>query len=848
MVRIAGNGSAPQPPYTFYCPPTQRYDVRVFPPRCIDCPGVLSNRMQVARIGTSVHVLARRSPQKFSPGLPQNKTCGCWRTPANQTVAFDVVLNASWVVTGLAFNGNVRQRWLREVEIQASDDNATFLPWGTYTMANFTPAASLAVFAFPIRARLFRVTVRRYANHDVNASSGFRIAPVHALVSQDQPFGCACPMLPSGECCPYNNMTVRGDRCEWCMDPADIQTRMADGSCAKCKPGTFEHKGRCYPLRPEPAASNTLAVGSPWSNGVEWRFRVNYTTDAHSMVLLFMMTSAASGAAAAPPPPPPCMRQGGPPTFWGRATKFESACCLREYYRDHPLPWPPPIIRPASSSSSSSSSSSTLTSPAAAATPPPSAPTAPNQEEEEEADPDDGSTTAGMTAEEDPDDGTADTTMAPQATPTVDATPAPSSPPGAEQDGGDAEARGQTEWWRWTPYIPILWNFTPPLEEDGEAAPDAPPPDQERCSVGPKTDPPSVAPAWTTARQSVQFDRGRGSVVLSFTQREIRAWTGCGADATVCTATIGALYLTSPTAPPVTAFLPQLTVRPLRFDFAVPPLVCPTRRALPSPLTRAEVHYYAATDTYTVRLIGGAGLSGAIIRFRWGEGDDGQAEEGGGWTPTPNSPEPVLSAPPYLPSGGGAGGSGGGEAETAPPLHLALPTLRLTDGVNTLRIEPPIRPVVHGAVMRTTLSGILVEVAYGFGFARAPSFGDTEQVVIVTARSTQPARLRRLATSQGGETTVYTTARGFIADTRRVLDLGVACYNQDRAAMVRWLLQGIQLLDTPGLPHAEFIQRSCRMVLSGEVAKAYWLVPWRGNLLPVDRRAQGVLEVVAEFA
>jgi hypothetical protein len=176
---------------TSYCPSTQRYDVGLFPPRCIDCAKILSNRMQVARVPTTL--LTKRVAQKFSPGLPQNQTCGCWQTPANQTMSFDVMLNASWVVLGLAF-GSDRSMWLKEIEILASDDNRTFVPWGGYVMSNFT-SASLALFTYPIRARLFRVVVRKYANHLITSTSGYQISPVQALVSSDQPFGCSCPTL-----------------------------------------------------------------------------------------------------------------------------------------------------------------------------------------------------------------------------------------------------------------------------------------------------------------------------------------------------------------------------------------------------------------------------------------------------------------------------------------------------------------------------------------------------------------------------------------------------------------------------------------------------------------------------
>ena len=78
------------------------------------------------------------------------------------------------------------------------------------------------------------------------------------------------------------------------------------------------------------------------------------------------------------------------------------------------------------------------------------------------------------------------------------------------------------------------------------------------------------------------------------------------------------------------------------------------------------------------------------------------------------------------------------------------------------------------------------------------------------------------------------------------MDLGVSCY-QDKSLMIKWLTQSMQLLDTQGLPCAAFIQRSCHMIMTGEVAKGFWLIPWRGAL-SFDRTALVGVEVVAEFA
>jgi hypothetical protein len=641
--------------------------------------------MQVARVPTTL--LTKRVVQKFSPGLPQNQTCGCWQTHANQTMSFDVMLNASYVVLGLAF-GSDRSMWLKEIEIHASDDNRTFVPWGGHVMSNFT-SASLALFTYPIRARLFRVVVRKYANHFINSTSGYQILPVQALVSNDQPFGCSCPMLSNGECCPFLNMTIRNDTCVWCMDPADIQTKVIDG-CAKCKVGTFEFRGKCHlnrSLTHQP--SNSLSVGHAWSDGIDWRVQFNYTTDKETMVLLFLTNKSTRYY--------PCIRRDNLTV----SSYLSTTCCLREYFPD-------------------------------------------------------------------------------------------------DQSG----------------YSPILWNFTPPTSFDATGySQHIDPNSNQDCQINSTLNPPAIS-----VKQFVQFDRGKQQLTLSFTEREIRSWATCENDA--CQGSLGALFMTFPSPQSTAFFMPHLLLQPLLFRLAIPSLVCTTSRTLPA-LARAELHYYAMTDTYSVRILGIDFKSSNGVKFQWAVPN------------TTNEWATAAAADPH-------------EIIIAgPPADSA--SLRITDGITTLRIDPPLTPVVHDAVKQSALMGILVDVAYGFGFSKLPSSGDTDQIVIITAKSTQPVRLKRLtSTNVAGDTSVYTTAKGFISDPKRVMDLGVSCY-QDKSLMVKWLTQSMQLLDTQGLPCAAFIQRSCHMILSGDVARGFWLIPWRGAL-SFDRTASAGVEVVAEFA
>ena len=550
-------------------------------------------------------------------------------------------------MSGLEF-ANGRGRWIKEFDIQASDDNTTFIPWGSFSMLNFT---SMAIFVYPIRARFFRLTVQKYVNHYVDP--GFVLPQIKALVSNDQPFTCACPMLSSGACCPFINMTVRNDQCVWCMDPNDIMTHMENG-CGKCKAGTFEHEGRCF-QHVTHQTTNSLSVGRSWSNGVDWRIEVNLTADTQSGVILFMERGT--------PLPKPCNSSGQ-----------KSVCCLNEIFQSKSV-------------------------------------------------------------------------------------------------------------------TPLLWSVS-----------DMP---SSACRIDAFTNPP------TTVKQFVQFDRGRN--VLTLTENEVRAWTTCTAN--LCTASIGVLFATAMTSLPAVNVITQLIRQPMLFDLSVPNLVCTTSRDLAAD-AHFELHHYVASNTYSVR-VSGFQLRGVDVLFQWADSDV--------WIPTPNAPEIAVSVPPNN-----------------------MTALRIRDGVNVLRADAPITTVVHGAVTHDAYAGIVVEISYGFGFSDNPSFGDTDQIAVIVAKSTQPVRLRRLiTTNEIGETTTYTTSKGFISDNRRVIDLGIACY-QDETFISKWLLQALQLLDTPGLPYTAFIKRSCRLVLSGEAAKAFWLVPWRGR--DTSRTSEAGVNIEAEFA
>jgi hypothetical protein len=88
-------------------------------------------------------------------------------------------------------------------------------------------------------------------------------------------------------------------------------------------------------------------------------------------------------------------------------------------------------------------------------------------------------------------------------------------------------------------------------------------------------------------------------------------------------------------------------------------------------------------------------------------------------------------------------------------------------------------------------------------------------------------RLIALASVAGGVTTVYTTTKGFISDSRRALDLVVACNGMmDADAMVAWLESALGMLGASSVLNP-FAQLACSRVHNREVSKLYWLVPLR---------------------
>jgi len=274
------------PFFTPQCLPSQRYDVHFFPPRCLYCPRIIKNPVRLSLVST-IFGADNASTVVFNRGTPQNKTCGCWGT-RGQTV-INVGLNASWVVSGLSFRANKNQ-WMRRLSVSASSDNVNFLDWGTYTNGNFSDS-KIVLFRYPVRATFFRVRVHEYVNHWVNVTSGF---PVHisALVSDSEPFSCACASLMTGECCPFSNMEVVNNTCVTCMDPTDIHTVVVEG-CGRCKAGTVPlgTTGRCTPLIQLNDVENRFQIEPSFLNRNQWIVHMDVVS-RNSALLVFFLTSS----------------------------------------------------------------------------------------------------------------------------------------------------------------------------------------------------------------------------------------------------------------------------------------------------------------------------------------------------------------------------------------------------------------------------------------------------------------------------------------------------------------------------------------------------------------------------
>jgi hypothetical protein len=310
--------------------------------------------------------------------------------------------------------------------------------------------------------------------------------------------------------------------------------------------------------------------------------------------------------------------------------------------------------------------------------------------------------------------------------------------------------------------------------------------------------------------QYLQFDRGR--YTLNMTQSVIRSWASC--DKLSCTGSLGALFITS--FPDTARTKVQAALQPLVFKFEISNLIMDLRGGQDTSLARMELHRFY--DTWAVRIVG-LELRGECFYLKWDEAQ---------WIQANHSEDDEYK-----------------RIDHAPPEQWD--SLLVADCANAtiLQTQQPLSAVIHDAHFSKMHTGISIQMTYGFNFSSTPSPGDSEQIVFIVAQSPQPIRLKRLAvvSLDNGVTTTYTTAKGFVIDPSRVIDLTTAC-NKPRRTLRLWLTQAILILgDDPPPLLTNFIESSCAQIT--ENVKAYWLSPVRA-LTP--RTVSYQMEVVAEFA
>jgi hypothetical protein len=303
--------------------------------------------------------------------------------------------------------------------------------------------------------------------------------------------------------------------------------------------------------------------------------------------------------------------------------------------------------------------------------------------------------------------------------------------------------------------------------------------------------------------QYLQFDRGRTALVLN--RDTIRSWAICSS-VSLCEGKLGVLFIDVIESSP-SLFFADVIRYPLIFELDLPP---------PPPIMNSMVFHfsrYAALTSVEIHNI--VDKNQYVI-----------------WVPTTttttqannNNNNTLVTAvkwddDPYQEAVEVDG------IMTFPPPPIAWLTMRIIAGGQQYTVVPPVPVVVKGSSLglQGVKKSIQVKIAYGLELKSTPKAGDTEQLITISAVSNEPVRLMRLSSNVDGLLAVYTSPKGFITDTRRALDLVVACNGMmSVTAMVTWLESIIGLMDTD---MASFTTRSCDWVRNGNVSKLYWLVP-----------------------
>jgi hypothetical protein len=261
----------------------------------------------------------------------------------------------------------------------------------------------------------------------------------------------------------------------------------------------------------------------------------------------------------------------------------------------------------------------------------------------------------------------------------------------------------------------------------------------------------------------------------------------------------------------------QTAIQPLRFSFEMTNFVATLSASQNTESAKVELHRFR--DAWALRITG-VKMRGVCVYVQWGQFD---------WLRYNNTEDDEykpIDAPPN------------GEWDTVRVSDCARAT--------TLRVQQPKAIVTHDAALGARYSGIQTQITYGLNFSTTPLPGDSEQLVLITARSPQPIRLKRLAvvSLDQGITTTYTTSKGFIIDSSRVLDLAIACAQPPNVLML-WITRAMWILnDSPPSVLSTFIRNSCAQITENRVSKAYWLIPARA---PTPRTVAFHMNVVVEF-
>jgi uncharacterized membrane protein YebE (DUF533 family) len=262
-----------------------------------------------------------------------------------------------------------------------------------------------------------------------------------------------------------------------------------------------------------------------------------------------------------------------------------------------------------------------------------------------------------------------------------------------------------------------------------------------------------------------------------------------------------------------TSYRTQELSQSLKFEMGIQSLVLAGGGTPALMLAHMELHYFKQMDVWMVCLIG-TGTVWNNVYVQWDQ----------------NQPLAATQQDNFIP--------------VKPPQ--AWSSLRVSNELNStaLVLHQPATVVTHGALDAIQYTGIMVRIQYGLGFANRPEPGDSEQLVFVSVKSPQPVRLKTLfTTAQNGAPVLYTTSKGFILDATRVLDLSIGC-SMTTSALIKWLSNAIMVLpDSPPKQITAFVSKSCEMIQTGAVSKAYWLVP-----AGPSRRTDSIgMQVVAEF-